>query len=50
VTARTATRLAIAAALVAAAVSAVRSCGGGPPNVLLITVDTLRADHLHCYG
>jgi arylsulfatase len=50
VTVRTATRLAIAAALVAAAVSAVRSCGGRPPNVLLITVDTLRADHLHCYG
>ncbi len=22
----------------------------GPPNVLLITVDTLRADRLHCYG
>ncbi|MFW2387090.1 MAG: sulfatase-like hydrolase/transferase, partial [Polyangiales bacterium] len=21
-----------------------------PPNVLLITVDTLRADHLGCYG
>ena len=21
-----------------------------PPNVLLITIDTLRADHLHCYG
>ena len=22
----------------------------GPPNVLLVTVDTLRADHLSCYG
>ena len=21
-----------------------------PPNIVLITVDTLRADHLHCYG
>ena len=40
---------AIAALLVAAAVSAFRS-RTGPPNVLLITVDTLRADHLHCYG
>jgi arylsulfatase A-like enzyme len=23
---------------------------GAPPNVLLISIDTLRADHLHCYG
>src|SRR4051812_42747138 len=21
-----------------------------PPNVFLITLDTLRADHVHCYG
>jgi arylsulfatase A-like enzyme len=21
-----------------------------PPNVFLITIDTLRADHIHCYG
>lgn len=21
-----------------------------PPNIVLITIDTLRADHLHCYG
>src|SRR5947207_8263302 len=21
-----------------------------PPNVFLITIDTLRADHVHCYG
>src|SRR5438309_7907038 len=21
-----------------------------PPNVVLITIDTLRADHVHCYG
>jgi len=28
------------------------ACGGGTPrpNVLLITIDTLRADHLGCYG
>jgi len=25
-------------------------CRATPPNVVLITVDTLRADHLHCYG
>src|SRR5260221_6064991 len=27
-------------------------CGAAPPrpNVLLITIDTLRADHLGCYG
>ena len=23
---------------------------GGHPNVLLVVIDTLRADHLHCYG
>jgi arylsulfatase A-like enzyme/Flp pilus assembly protein TadD len=28
-----------------------RVAGGGPrPNVLLVTIDTLRADHLGCYG
>jgi arylsulfatase A-like enzyme len=42
--------LAGAAALVAAVVVAIPSGSGGPPNVLLITIDTLRADHLHCYG
>ncbi len=28
------------------------ACGGGPegPNVLLVTFDTTRADHLSCYG
>src|SRR5215470_400972 len=40
---------AVAALLVGAAMHAIW-WGGGPPNVLLITVDTLRADHLHCYG
>jgi arylsulfatase A-like enzyme len=24
--------------------------GNAPPNVFLITIDTLRADHVHCYG
>jgi arylsulfatase A-like enzyme len=23
---------------------------GGPPNIILISIDTLRADHLECYG
>src|SRR5215470_2162132 len=34
------------------AVLLLASCGGGSarPNVLLITIDTLRADHLGCYG
>jgi len=40
---------AVAAVLTAAALLALRS-PGGPPNVLLVTIDTLRADHLHCYG
>jgi arylsulfatase A-like enzyme len=30
--------------------AASRSARPSPPNVLLITVDTLRADHLSCYG
>ena len=32
---------------------AVAACGQpelGPPNVVLISIDTLRADHLGCYG
>ena len=47
---RTGTAFAVAALLIAAALRSVWSDGGGPPNVLLITIDTLRADHLHCYG
>lgn len=47
---RTAAGLAIAALLAASAMSARRTCNSGPPNVVLITIDTLRADHLHCYG
>jgi choline-sulfatase len=27
-----------------------RSLRASPPNVFLITIDTLRADHVHCYG
>jgi arylsulfatase A-like enzyme/tetratricopeptide (TPR) repeat protein len=27
-----------------------RERGSAPPSVLIITIDTLRADHLHCYG
>lgn len=47
---RTAAGPAVAALLVATAMATVWSGGGGPPNVLLVTIDTLRADHLHCYG
>ncbi|TAJ11773.1 MAG: hypothetical protein EPO68_14190 [Planctomycetota bacterium] len=42
-----------APALFACVLLALASCGDAPkakPNVLLITVDTLRADHLGCYG
>ena len=27
-----------------------RSEAADPPNILLVTIDTLRADHLSCYG
>jgi arylsulfatase len=47
-------RLRLAAAVLCAALAAVPACGRGTrgprPNVLLITVDTLRPDHLGCYG
>lgn len=41
-----------AALVLAFAVSAVCACTSGtpPPNVVLITLDTTRADHLGCYG
>jgi arylsulfatase A-like enzyme len=53
----TITRLCVAL-VVAAAVACGADAGGGtgtgsrgtPPNVLVIVVDTLRADHLGCYG
>jgi arylsulfatase A-like enzyme/tetratricopeptide (TPR) repeat protein len=35
--------------LLAASPGALRA-SGPPPNVILITIDTLRADHLGCYG
>jgi arylsulfatase A-like enzyme/Tfp pilus assembly protein PilF len=35
---------------VAGGVWALRSAAPGPPNVVLITLDTLRADHLGAYG
>lgn len=27
-----------------------RPCAAGPPSILLVSIDTLRADHLGCYG
>jgi arylsulfatase A-like enzyme len=40
-----------AGALFAAALAAAQGCGAGaPPDVLLVTVDTLRPDRLSCYG
>lgn len=47
----TVARLTAAAALAAAAVL-LAGCTGGerPPNIVLVTVDTLRADRLGCYG
>ena len=35
--------------LLLSAVSAAQSAPA-KPNVFLVTIDTLRADHLHCYG
>ena len=37
--------------LLSLALLALTACGGGEkPNVLLITMDTTRADYLSCYG
>ena len=40
--------------IVAGAIATLAACGGGGtgvrPNVVLITLDTARADHLGCYG
>jgi arylsulfatase A-like enzyme/Flp pilus assembly protein TadD len=33
-----------------AAIRPLQAAGASKPNVILITIDTLRADHLHCYG
>ena len=44
-------RIAVAAAAVIALALVAAGCSKeGRPNVLLITIDTLRADHLTCYG
>jgi arylsulfatase A-like enzyme len=44
--------LAAAVSLALAPTWACSGCGGEarPPNVVLVTIDTLRADHLGCYG
>ncbi|HEY2774378.1 MAG TPA: sulfatase [Candidatus Binatia bacterium] len=42
--------LAIATAAAAAIVSCLPRGGSPHPNILLISIDTLRADHLGCYG
>ncbi len=41
-----------AAVLVLCAAFCITGCGGPtePPSIIVITVDTLRADHLSCYG
>ncbi|HLK35076.1 MAG TPA: sulfatase-like hydrolase/transferase, partial [Terriglobales bacterium] len=36
--------------LVVLGISCVAVAGNPPPNVFLITIDTLRADHVGCYG
>lgn len=50
----TAGRRALGAALLAVLAAGVTACGpagsGPPPHVVLVTVDTLRADHLEPYG
>src|SRR5262249_24174814 len=40
----------ILAAMLVGAVGAAGCRGSGRPNVLIITIDTLRADHVGCYG
>lgn len=44
---------ALSVAAAALALLLAPSCGGGesgPPNVVIITMDTVRADHIGCYG
>jgi arylsulfatase len=43
-------RLAPNAVALVLALSALAGCGEERPNVLIVTVDSLRADHLGCYG
>ena len=42
--------LAALIALPAGAVGAAEPAESAPPSVLLVTLDTTRADHLGCYG
>jgi arylsulfatase A-like enzyme len=44
------TRDRVRAALLLLALGCGSSAPEGPPDILLITIDTLRADHLGCYG
>lgn len=47
---RTTVQIAALAALIAVVILWAHSGGSKRPNVILISVDTLRADHLGCYG
>jgi arylsulfatase A-like enzyme/Tfp pilus assembly protein PilF len=40
----------IAGLAIAVSVSSAQTVTGSSPDVYLITIDTLRADHVHCYG
>jgi arylsulfatase A-like enzyme len=40
----------IAGLAIAVSVSCAQTVAGAAPDVYLITIDTLRADHVHCYG
>jgi choline-sulfatase len=40
----------IAGFVMAVSVSSAQAVTGSAPDVYLITIDTLRADHVHCYG
>jgi choline-sulfatase len=40
----------VAVAALGASVSAAQTATASSPDVYLVTIDTLRADHIHCYG
>src|ERR1700756_5013352 len=40
----------IAGFVMAATISSAQAIASSAPDVYLITIDTLRADHVHCYG
>ena len=40
----------VAGLAIAVSVSSAQTVTGSSPDVYLITIDTLRADHVHCYG